>query len=96
MLPLGGLSLRVMETPGHSEGSVCLLLDREHVIFCRRYPVPLLLRTMRLPRRRAIPRCSPPWAGWRRWRATGGSMPGHDRATTLDFERRMNPYMPAG
>lgn len=33
VLPLGGLSLRVMETPGHSEGSVCLLLDREHVIF---------------------------------------------------------------
>lgn len=29
VLPLGGLSLRVMETPGHSEGSVCLLLHRE-------------------------------------------------------------------
>ena len=51
VLPLGGLSLRVMETPGHSEGSVCLLLDREHVIFAGGDPVPLLLRTMRLPRR---------------------------------------------
>ena len=32
-LPLGGLTLRVLETPGHSAGSVCLLVEGQHVLF---------------------------------------------------------------
>lgn len=32
-LPLGGLTLRVLETPGHSEGSVCLLVEGQGVLF---------------------------------------------------------------
>ena len=95
VLPLGGLSLRVMETPGHSEGSVCLLLDREHVIFAG----DTLFRC-------SCGRCDFPGGDYRKmltslsrlaalegnWRV----LPGHDRETTLDFERRMNPYMRQG
>ena len=37
-LPLGGLTLRVLETPGHSEGSVCLLVEGQGVLFLRMPP----------------------------------------------------------
>ena len=33
VITVGTIPLRVMETPGHSEGSVCLLAEGEHVIF---------------------------------------------------------------
>ena len=95
VLPLGGLSLRVMETPGHSEGSVCLLLDREHVIFAGD----------------TLFRCScgrTDFAGGdyremlqslARLGNLPGSYrvyPGHDQPTTLDYERRVNPYVRQG
>ena len=95
MLPLGGLSLRVMETPGHSEGSVCLLLDREHVIFagdtlfrcsCGRTDfVGGDYREMlqSLARLGNLP------GSYRVY-------PGHDQPTTLDYERRVNPYVRQG
>ena len=95
VLPLGGLSLRVMETPGHSEGSVCLLLDREHVIFAG----DTLFRC-------SCGRCDFPGGSYPKLLASLGRLaalesdwrvlPGHDRETTLDFERRMNPYMRQG
>ena len=95
VLPLGGLSLRVMETPGHSEGSVCLLLDREHVIFAG----DTLFRC-------SCGRCDFPGGSYPKMLASLGRLaalesdwrvlPGHDRETTLDFERRMNPYMRQG
>ena len=95
MLPLGGLSLRVMETPGHSEGSVCLLLDREHVIFAG----DTLFRC-------SCGRCDFPGGSYPKMLVSLGRLaalesdwrvlPGHDRETTLDFERRMNPYMRQG
>ena len=95
MLPLGGLSLRVMETPGHSEGSVCLLLDREHVIFAG----DTLFRC-------SCGRCDFPGGSYPKMLTSLGRLavlegdwrvlPGLDRETTLDFERRMNPYMRQG
>lgn len=33
-LRCGALSFRVLHTPGHSEGGVCYVLEREGVIFC--------------------------------------------------------------
>lgn len=94
-LPLGGLTLRVMETPGHSEGSVCLLLDRERVIFAG----DTLFRC-------SCGRCDFPGGDYRRMLASLARLaalegdwrvlPGHDRETTLDYERRVNPYMRQG
>ena len=51
-LTVGGLTLDVLETPGHSTGSVCLLVEGQGRALCRRHPVPGLLRPVRLPRRR--------------------------------------------
>lgn len=92
-LKLGGLTIRVMETPGHSSGSVCLVV--EDVIFsgdtlflgsCGRTDFPdgdykaILLSLARLGKLEGNYRV----------------YPGHDRATELDYERRMNPYMRHG
>ena len=92
-LKLGGLTIRVLETPGHSRGSVCLVAG--DVIFsgdtlfygsCGRTDfaggsyediLRSLKRLAQLPGQYTV-------------------YPGHDRPTDLDFERRMNPYMKQG
>ena len=92
-LKLGGLIIRVLETPGHSRGSVCLVVG--DVIFsgdtlfygsCGRTDfaggsyediLRSLKRLAELPGQYRV-------------------YPGHDRPTDLDFERRMNPYMKQG
>ena len=92
-LKLGGLIIRVLETPGHSRGSVCLVAG--DVIFsgdtlfygsCGRTDfaggsyediLRSLKRLAQLPGQYTV-------------------YPGHDRPTDLDFERRMNPYMKQG
>ncbi len=92
-LTLGGLTIRVLETPGHSRGSVCLVVG--DVIFsgdtlfygsCGRTDfaggsyediLRSLKRLAELPGQYKV-------------------YPGHDRPTDLDFERRMNPYMKQG
>ena len=95
VLPLGGLTLRVMETPGHSEGSVCLLLDKEHVMFSG----DTLFRC-------SCGRCDFPGGSYPKMLSSLGRLaalegdwrvlPGHDRETTLEGERRMNPYVRQG
>ena len=92
-LTLGGLTIRVLETLGHSRGSVCLVVG--DVIFsgdtlfygsCGRTDfaggsyediLRSLKRLAELPGQYKV-------------------YPGHDRPTDLDFERRMNPYMKQG
>ena len=92
-LTLGTLSIRVLETPGHSSGSVCLVVN--DVIFvgdtlffmsCGRTDFPDgsysdILRSL-----------------GRLARLDGNYQvyPGHERATTLDFERNHNPYLRQG
>ena len=91
----GGLTLRVMETPGHSEGSVCLLLDKEHVIFagdtlfrcsCGRCDFPGGSYPKMLT---SLARLAALEGEWR-------VLPGHDRETTMNYERRVNPYVRQG
>ena len=92
-LTLGSLIIHVFSTPGHSKGSVCLLV--ENVIFagdtlfygsCGRTDFPggdykeMLLSLARLARLEGNYKV----------------YPGHDRPTDLDWERRMNPYMRQG
>ena len=90
---MGSLIIHVLSTPGHSKGSVCLLV--ENVIFagdtlfygsCGRTDFPggdykeMLLSLARLARLEGNYKV----------------YPGHDRPTDLDWERRMNPYMRQG
>ena len=92
-LTLGSLILHVLSTPGHSRGSVCIVVD--NVIFagdtlffgsCGRTDFPggdykeMLLSLARLARLEGDYRV----------------YPGHDRPTDLERERRMNPYMRQG
>lgn len=94
-LTVGGLTLRVMETPGHSRGSVCLLVEGQGVIFsgdtlfrgnCGRCDFPggdyrAMLRSLaRLGRLEGQYRV----------------YPGHEEATDMDYERKANPYMKQG
>lgn len=92
-LTLGSLIIQVLETPGHSAGSVCLVA--ENVIFagdtlfcgsCGRTDFPdgdtgAILRSL---------------ARLARLEGNYRVYPGHDRATDLDRERRSNPYMRHG
>jgi len=92
-LELGSLVIQVLETPGHSAGSVCLVV--EDVIFagdtlfcgsCGRTDFPdgdtgAILRSL---------------ARLARLEGNYRVYPGHDRATDLDRERRSNPYMRHG
>ena len=75
-LPLGSLTLRVLETPGHSEGSVCLLVEGQGVLFavipCSAAPAAGAISPAAI-----TGRCWRRWAVWRRWRETCG----YSRAT---------------
>ena len=89
-LPLGSLTVTVLETPGHSKGSVCLVVG--DVIFsgdtlfrcsCGRtdFPGGSMEKMM---------------ASLRRLGQLEGDLrvlPGHMEASTLDRERRWNPYL---
>ena len=94
-LTVGGLTLRVMETPGHSRGSVCLLVEGQGVIFsgdtlfrgnCGRCDFPggdyrAMLRSL---------------ARLGRLEGQYQVYPGHEAATDMDYERKANPYMKQG
>ena len=89
-LELAGLSFKVLHTPGHTPGSVCLLCENAmfsgDTLFwgsCGRTDLP-----------------GGSWATIRKSLLRLASLsgdydvyPGHGDATTLDFERKMNPYM---
>lgn len=94
-LTVGGLTLRVMETPGHSRGSVCLLVEEQGVIFsgdtlfrgnCGRCDFPggdyqAMLRSL---------------ARLGRLEGQYQVYPGHEAATDMEYERKYNPYMKQG
>ena len=90
VLEMAGLTIKVMHTPGHTEGSVCLLVD--DVIFagdtlfchsCGRTDLPggnadaLMASLAKLKNLEGDYRV----------------FPGHNRATTLAVEREYNPFM---
>lgn len=94
-LTVGNLTLDVMETPGHSQGSVSLLVEGQHVIFSG----DTLFRGN-------CGRCDFPGGDYRAMVRSLGRMgklegqytvyPGHEEATDMDYERKANPYMRHG
>ena len=93
VLTVGNLVLRVMETPGHSPGSVCLVTG--DTIFSG----DTLFRAN-------CGRCDFPGGDYRKMLSSLARLgrmegqytvyPGHDMATDMDFERSYNPYMRQG
>ena len=90
VLHLAGLTVRVMHTPGHTPGSVCLLIEDAmfsgDTLFCR-----------------SCGRTDLPGGNWetltnslRRLAGIRGDyrvFPGHGESTALAQERRYNPYL---
>ena len=94
-LTVGNLTLDVMETQGHSQGSVSLLVEGQHVIFSG----DTLFRGN-------CGRCDFPGGDYRAMVRSLGRLgklegqytvyPGHEEATDMDYERKANPYMRHG
>ena len=92
-LTLGDMTIRVMHTPGHSKGSVCLVVN--DVIFAG----DTLFRT-------SCGRTDFPGGDYREILASLARLSrmegnyhvysGHERDSELDYERRFNPYMKQG
>ena len=92
-LTLGALTISVLETPGHTPGSVCLLVG--DVMFAG----DTLFRG-------SCGRTDFPGGDYRAMLRSLGRLgklegnyqvyPGHEQPTNLDFERRFNPYMQQG
>ena len=88
--PIAGLELTVLHTPGHTPGSVCLLMGNEmfsgDTLFACSFG------------RTDLPGGDPRKmrASLRRLASLQGNFfihPGHGGSTTLDAEKRFNPYM---
>ena len=91
VLELAGLTLQVLHTPGHTPGCVCLLC--EDVMFAGDT---LFAGTCG---RTDLPHSAPEKmrTSLNRLAALEGDyqvLPGHGRASTLDEERKLNPFMP--
>ena len=92
MIPLGEGSLRVIETPGHTRGGVCYLAEAEGLLF-----------TGDTLFREEVGRDDLPGGDWptlvasiqRLYDIPGDCtvLPGHYQASTLEHERRHNPYV---
>jgi glyoxylase-like metal-dependent hydrolase (beta-lactamase superfamily II) len=90
VLEMAGLTIKVMHTPGHTEGSVCLMVDdcifAGDTLFCHSCG------------RTDLPGGDPDalMASLARLKNLEGDyrvFPGHNRATTLAVEREYNPFM---
>ena len=87
---VGGLKVSVMETPGHSEGSVTLrcgdVLFCGDTLFagsCGRVDLPGGDEGQMWASLARLGRLTEDWTVW----------PGHGEATSLDYEKQTNPYL---
>ncbi len=97
IIQAAGFELRVISTPGHTQGGVCYVLEKpEKVIFAG----DTLFRAN--VGRADLPGGSPAAlfdsVNNRLFTLSGDYMvyPGHDAATTLEYERENNPYIKCG
>ena len=90
VINLGDIEIKVISTPGHTKGSVCYIAEdylfSGDTLFCMSYG------------RTDLPGGSDAEirASLKKLAALGGDykvMPGHEETSTLDFERKANPYM---
>jgi len=91
-LPLGAAELLVLHTPGHTEGGVCYLCEAERLLF-----------TGDTLFRGTVGRTDLVGGDWPTLQRSLESLaalpgdykvyPGHDRASTLEWERKNNPYL---
>ena len=86
----GGLTFRVLHTPGHTPGSVCLqcegALFTGDTLFAGSYGRTDFIGGDEAAMRRSLARLG-------HLEGDCTVLPGHGEASTLDYERRTNPYL---
>lgn len=92
VLTFGNESVRVLHTPGHTPGSVCYLFEKSGVLFTGDTLFCLTVGRTDLPGGND----EQMYYSVKRFFDMQGDFdiyPGHNRATTLEYERRRNRYM---
>lgn len=86
----GDLSFKVIHTPGHSGGSVCYICEdvifSGDTLFNRSIGRTDFLGSNPIDMKKSLKKLSLLEGDYK-------VLPGHNMPTTLDFERKMNPYM---
>lgn len=86
----GDLSFKVIHTPGHSGGSVCYICEdvifSGDTLFNRSIGRTDFLGSNPIDMKKSLKKLSLLKGDYK-------VLPGHNMPTTLDFERKMNPYM---
>lgn len=86
----GDLSFKVIHTPGHSGGSVCYICEdvifSGDTLFNRSIGRTDFLGSNPIDMKKSLKKLS-------LFEGDYKVLPGHNMPTTLDFERKMNPYM---
>ena len=92
VLTLGGTDIEVLHTPGHSAGSVCYYVKSEHTLFSGDTLFCLTVGRTDLTTSSDGDMLS---SITRLYKMMGiyDIYPGHNRATTMDYEKRRNRYM---
>lgn len=88
-----GFTVKAIATPGHTEGGMCYLLENERVLFSGDTLFKLSVGRSDLPG--GNPQALYDSISNKLFTLEGdyAVYPGHDSATTLDDERKYNPYM---
>ena len=91
-LQIAGFSVKVLHTPGHTEGSCCYLLETEDILFsgdtlfCQSVGRMDFPGGSALAMRRSIQRLMTELS------ENVHVLPGHGETTTIGYEKRNNPY----
>ncbi len=93
MLTVAGIDFKVLHTPGHSPGSVCFLVESEKLIFTGDTIFRLSVGRTDFPNGSSEQLYES--ILYRLFSLHGDYrlLPGHMSETTLDFERKHNPFM---
>ncbi len=91
-----GLEFTVLHTPGHTPGGACFVIERERVIFSGDTLFRLSVGRTDLPGGNGMQLYES--IAYRLFTLKGDYrvLPGHEDETTLEYERRFNPFMKAG
>ena len=92
-LDCAGFSVKVLHTPGHSKGSVCYVLGEEKLIFSGDTLFRLSVGRTDLPGGEANELYSSIAYCLFRLEGEYAVYPGHMEQTSLDYERRRNPFV---
>lgn len=93
LIRVAGVDFKVIHTPGHSPGSICLIIESEKTIFTGDTLFRLSVGRTDFPNGSDEQLYESILYGLFSLHGDYRLLPGHMSETTLDFERRHNPFM---